>query len=114
MVAFSVPVPPSLNMCFSNAAGRGRVKTRAYRAWIQEAGYLLKAQRPGKVEGPYQVIIRLPQKLAGDIDNRGKPLIDLMVSHQVTPDDRHLHKLTIERTPGISTACVSVLPWEAA
>jgi hypothetical protein len=30
----------------------------------------------------------------------------------ITPDDRHLHKLTIERTPGIASACVSVMTWE--
>lgn len=112
-VAFSVPVPPSLNMCFSNAPGRGRVKTPVYRAWIEEAGWMLASQRPGKIQGPYQAIIRLPENTRGDIDNRAKAVLDLMVKHKITPDDRHLHKLVVERTPGIASACVSVLSWEA-
>ncbi len=111
-LAFSVPVPPSLNMCFRNVPGRGRVRTAEYKAWLEEAGYLLASQRPGRVMGPYQAIIRLPEKLNGDIDNRAKAVLDLMVKHKITPDDRHLHKLTIERTPGIASACVSVMTWE--
>jgi Holliday junction resolvase RusA-like endonuclease len=111
-VAFVVPVPPSLNSCFVNAAGKGRVRSAEYKAWMDAAGFLLASQRPGRVDGPYQVIIRLPKEMRGDIDNRGKPLIDLMVKHKITPDDRHLHKLTIERTPGIASACVSVMTWE--
>lgn len=111
-LAFSVPVPPSLNMCFRNVPGKGRVRTAEYRAWAEEAGYLLASQRPGKVVGPYQAIIRLPEKLAGDIDNRAKAVLDLMVKHKITSDDRLLHKLTIERTPGIASACVSVMAWE--
>lgn len=113
-LAFSVPVPPSLNMCFRNVPGRGRVRTAEYRAWQEEAGYLLASQRPGSILGPYHVIIRLPERLAGDIDNRPKAILDLMVKHKITSDDRLLHKLVVERTPGIASACVSVLPWEGA
>jgi Holliday junction resolvase RusA-like endonuclease len=112
--AFSVPVPPSLNMCFSNVPGRGRVKTALYKAWIEEAGWAIASQRPSKIQGPYQAIIRLPEKTPGDIDNRAKAVLDLMVKHKITPDDRLLHKLVVERTPGIASACVSILPWEAA
>lgn len=100
-------------MCFRNVPGKGRVRTADYNAWIDAAGCLLASQRPAKVTGPYQVIIRLPAKLPGDIDNRVKCVLDLLVKHRITSDDRHLHKLTVERTPGIASACISVMSWEA-
>ena len=110
--AFTVPVPPSVNAMFSNAPGKGRVRTPEYRAWIEHAGFLLASQRPGSIKGPYAVTIRLPEKMRGDIDNRANSVIDLMVKHQITSDDSKLHSLLIERTPGIASACVSVRSWE--
>lgn len=111
-LAFSVPVPPSANSLFVNVPGKGRVRSKAYRAWLEEAGYLLASQRPGSVMGPFQVILRIPEKTRLDADNAYKAIGDLMVKHKITSDDRLLHKLTIERTPGIASACVSVMAWE--
>lgn len=113
-ITITLPVPPPLSRMFVNVPGRGRVKTRLYRQWRREAGWTLKAQHPGRVTGAYAVITRLPMSTRGDVDNRQKAVLDLLVEHKVTPDDRHCRRTTIERAPGITEAVVTVVPWEVA
>lgn len=85
----SVPMPPSLNNAFINVAGKGRVRSKAYRAWAEEAGWMVKAKRNGTIEIPVSVAIELCPRTrrSYDIDNRGKPCLDLLVSCGVLPDD---------------------------
>ena len=40
-------LPPSLNSCFANVAGRGRVKTAIYRRWQKAALAEIQAQARG-------------------------------------------------------------------
>lgn len=110
-VSFAVPVPPSSNNLFANVPKIGRVKSKAYRDWIAEAGWMLKSQRPGSVSGPYAMVIRLPETVRGDIGNREKAISDLMVAHRITPDDRFCREILITVSPGIERACVTVRPW---
>ncbi len=53
MIRITLPLPPSVNALYRNVAKRGRVKTERYNTWLQAAGWALKEQKPGKVEGPY-------------------------------------------------------------
>jgi hypothetical protein len=39
-----IPYPPSVNHLFATKKGGGRVKTAAYKAWITEAGWMIKIQ----------------------------------------------------------------------
>jgi Holliday junction resolvase RusA-like endonuclease len=39
--------------------------------------------------------------IRGDIDNRSKGVIDFMVNMGLTPDDKHLWKVSIERNPNV-------------
>lgn len=110
-LSFVVPVPPSTNALFVNIPGRGRARSKAYRSWLDEAGHLLATQRPGRIEGRFAVLVRVPEKTRLDLDNAYKAIGDLMVKHRITSDDKLLQRLTIERTPGIASACVSVMPW---
>jgi Holliday junction resolvase RusA-like endonuclease len=112
VVAFSIPVPPSVNNLFVNVPKVGRVKSKAYREWITAAGWMLRTQRPGSINGPFAVTIRLPVKVRSDLDNLAKPILDLMVAHKITSDDRRCEDLHITKTEGIENACVSVRPWE--
>lgn len=111
-IAFTIPIPPSTNALFANVPKVGRVKTRAYRDWINAAGWALKSQRVGSIAGPYAVTIRLPDNIRGDIGNREKAINDLMVAHKITPDDRFCREILITTIPGIENACVSVRSWE--
>jgi Holliday junction resolvase RusA-like endonuclease len=85
----AVPMPPSLNNAFVNVAGKGRVRSKAYRAWAEVAGWMVKARMNGAVNGPVTVSIDIcpSTRRAYDLDNRAKPCLDLLVSCGVIPDD---------------------------
>lgn len=95
----TIPAPPSVNALFANVAGKGRVKSKRYREWLNAAGWRLQAQKskwPAIPTGSaYGVAIRLPLNIRTDIDNTAKPILDLLTSFGVTPDDRHLVSLVI-------------------
>jgi Holliday junction resolvase RusA-like endonuclease len=70
--------------------GKGRVKTKAYKAWISEAGWKLKTQKAVAISGPVTVDIAVSE--AGgpegeDLDNKAKAVLDLLTAHKVIEDD---------------------------
>ena len=83
----TLPFPPSVNSMFRNVNGRGRVKSAEYKAWLVEAGVMLKQQKPRPPNGRVRITVDLDDKRRGDADNRIKPIIDLLVAHGVIPDD---------------------------
>jgi crossover junction endodeoxyribonuclease RusA len=91
----TLPMPPSLNNIFVNVRGRGRVPSKKYCAWKKIAGWALIAQSPRKIDGPVTIAMRLARPTANsDLDNRIKPLLDLLVIHGVITDDRYVVEFT--------------------
>lgn len=84
---FQITPPPGVNSLYRNVAGRGRVKTGKYKAWIGCALKEMLAQRVRPVEPPVAIEIMLPAKMRGDLDGRSKGLIDLLVRAEIIPDD---------------------------
>jgi Holliday junction resolvase RusA-like endonuclease len=84
---------------YGNRKG-GRYKTAAYRDWTRRADALLLTQKRSLVKftGELEVHIRLPKGTRGDVDNRIKAISDFLVSREVTGDDRHNWRVTIERS----------------
>ena len=87
-------MPPSVNNIFVNVAGRGRVKTKAYKAWLGEAGWMLVTQRNQhrshkRIDGPVAVDVRAyrPASKRRDLDNILKALLDLLSHTQTIKDD---------------------------
>jgi Holliday junction resolvase RusA-like endonuclease len=99
-ITLKLPVPPSTNNLFVNGK-RGRFKSQRYKDWVLEAHSWLKQQTCGVVIGAYLVEITLPEMIRGDIDNRIKPISDFLVTEGVTPDDKHLWKVSVERNPNV-------------
>lgn len=95
-----LPTPPSVNAMYRNVRGRGRVKTTEYKHWIEYAGYCYNTQKKKgePVRGPYTVVIHLPKKIRGDIDNRQKAVLDLLVMVGATDDDKHCQTVTATRS----------------
>jgi Holliday junction resolvase RusA-like endonuclease len=86
-ITLSLPLPPSVNNLFVNRKdGKGRFTSPRYAAWKKAAGLELLVQRPGRVWGNYEVNITFP-KTRADGDNLVKPILDLLVTHQITDDD---------------------------
>jgi Holliday junction resolvase RusA-like endonuclease len=78
----------------------GRSKTKAYREWLRQAGWEIKLSepKPEPIVGMYTAQIVVSSKLRGDIDNRVKAVLDLLVSLGLTSDDFYCFKSSIERS----------------
>ena len=103
VITLILPLPPSTNSLWIQA-GRKRVISPDYRAWRLIAGSKLEQQLASEVARarpmvgpPLGVDIALPLKMRGDIDNRVKPILDLLVHHDVMADDQHVHALSVAR-----------------
>lgn len=83
-----LPWPPSTNNLYVNA-GRKRIRSPGYRKWQDEAGWMLKAAKPGSFTEPVSITLDLcpPDNRRTDADNRTKAVLDLLVAHGVIPDD---------------------------
>lgn len=86
-----LPPPISTNGLFRNVAGRGRVVTKEYERWKNEAEARLFAQRPlPRFEGPVAVTFFVGETGVGqmDSDNTAKAYLDALVAHRVIRDDK--------------------------
>lgn len=106
----TLPLPPSLNAAYANRSlgtkGKGRFSTEAHADWVREAGWMLNAAKVRPVSGRYSIRIAVNDKMRGDIDNRCKPILDLLVKHGITPDDKFLWSLTIYRSAKVDRKTV--------
>lgn len=86
-IVLDLDTPPSVNTCWVNVAGVGRVRSPAYRRWHKVAS-AEAALTQGRIEGEYTALIELGQLAASaDVDNRTKPTLD-MLAGLMTDDDR--------------------------
>jgi Holliday junction resolvase RusA-like endonuclease len=95
---FFLPVPPPLSACFKNVRGVGRVKSKRYRSWCSEAGWTIKQQQTmlGLARVKYTTIAVLLHPIDGsDIDNRFKPVLDLLKQMGEIEDDSYPHVLAV-------------------
>lgn len=96
----ALPLPPSVNMMFinaRNATGRGRFPSPTYKAWKKKAAELLTLQSWDMPAPPYGVTIRVNINHQSDLDNRIKPLIDLLVKHGILTGDQWVNALHVYR-----------------
>lgn len=100
MIRLELPFPVPLSACFTNVAGRGRVPTPRYKAWQEEALWMLKSQRALPISGLISIYIRLvaPDKRHRDAGNCDKAVGDILVKAGVIKDDsnRYVRRLTYE------------------
>lgn len=102
--------PPSVNAMYRNVSGRGRVRTKAYKAWAKVAWAELQQQALPKFSGQVSVTIQLPQKMRGDVDNRAKATLDLLQACGVVANDRQCDPVHIGRA---NVDCTTIIISEA-
>jgi crossover junction endodeoxyribonuclease RusA len=111
-VLLQLPLPPSANHLWR--ISRGRVHPSAeYARWVEEAGWVLKAQKPQGLPGLVRVKLRaaIPET-ARDLDNILKPTLDLLERHEIITNDRAVVGLeaTWDRTIPAGHVLVEVGP----
>lgn len=99
-----LPAPPSANELFGrNPFTRKMHRSRKYKDWQEGCGYVLvnrRAKNKIKRLSPdctYGLSIVSNIARNRDLDNIAKPLIDLLVAFEITPDDRYLDTLSMFR-----------------
>lgn len=110
VLRLTLPIPPSVNGSYISVPKRGRVASKALRDWKIAAGWEIMSQPRKFFSGPFRVAIQVAESMRGDIDNRVKHAVDLLVAHRITPDDRYAQSITIERSPDVPAgSCLVVV-----
>lgn len=109
MIRITLPFPPTLNNLFINA-GKKRVKSPGYTAWLQLAAISIKdAHRQSIGEYSIHICCRRPDKRRRDIANLEKGISDLLVSHGVIKDDSLCQRMTIQWDDDMEPECVVLI-----
>ena len=104
-ISMTLPVPPSANELFFNKRGGGRAKTKAYDAWLEEAGWHVKRAWSGLGKPkwpdaqPMQLTIVVGIARNRDVSNCCKAIEDLLVKVLPVPDDRWNDCVVLRRGP---------------
>src|SRR5262245_25817137 len=100
--------PPSTNRLWRRGKGRGLYLDPKYRKWRETVGWELKAQRPGKLTGPYQMDVALPQGMRTDIDNALKARGDILVAHGIVADDRFCQRIVVAKAVTVGPVIITL------
>lgn len=90
-----MPLPVSVNNLYRNKPGVGRIRTRAYKRWIDEADLALRMQPRTSFKG--DVVLDLafgPRKKGADCSNLVKAVEDRLVAWGIIEDDAFVVKVT--------------------
>jgi crossover junction endodeoxyribonuclease RusA len=95
----TLPWPPSVNH-YWGARGRRRFLSAKARAWHEEAGVVLRAQRR-RYKGPVALYVMAypPDRRRRDLDNLLKGVLDALVGAGVLKDDYQVAEIHVARRP---------------
>lgn len=117
MTRISLPFPPPLSACFTNAKRVGRVATPRYKSWQTEALWMIKAQRTQPVAGEVSISVGLvaPDNRARDAGNLDKAICDILVKAGIIKDDsnKYVRRLSYEWLSSGDPCVVLIQPVEA-
>lgn len=111
MIRIHLPFPPSVNSAYANGGNkRGRHKTAAYLAWIQEASTQVKAgMRQNLGHYSLHICLERPDKRHRDLGNYEKCVSDFLVMHGVVRDDHLCERLTMTWGSELPAPCVVIV-----
>lgn len=105
MLTFSLPEPPSVNR-FKNFHRTGG----AYPKWKEAAGWEIKAQRHGATTLRGAVAVEMTFARGADLDNKIKPLLDLLQYMRVFENDKQVEKITAAFGEAHGRCRVTIVP----
>lgn len=100
-IVLNLPEPPSVNEAYSNARGKGRIKTQKYKQWQTECHWMIKQAKPGIIKGEYTVVLFLSEKTRKDVDNCLKPTLDLLATVGISEDDKQCYGVVSVKSPDV-------------
>jgi crossover junction endodeoxyribonuclease RusA len=103
MITLQLPLAPSVNRLWRIGNGGKMYKSPEYKAWLEEAGWMVKEQTKDQILGEYvlHILAVKPDKRKRDLDNLLKATSDLLVQSGVISDDSACRALAAEwnKTP---------------
>lgn len=104
-----LPTPPSCNMLF-RTTGNKRYKTGSYVLWISKGVDCIKQQNIAlKLLKDINIEIYVPRlRINSDIDNRIKPVLDLLVKAKILVDDKYVNSVYAEWIDKTKRCCVII------
>lgn len=108
-VIILLPMPPSANSIW-RGSGRHVYRSKSYMSWITEAGYLLNAMRIKMLPPPYVIEYAFGRKdkRKSDVDNRAKPLGDLLQRHAIISNDCEIKDLRLLWSDEVASGMVRI------
>ena len=96
MITLTLPLAPSVNALW-RVTGSRMYKTKVYKDWLEEAGWMVKQQTKQTIEGEYVLHIRAQKNnKRRDLDNILKATSDLLVNLHIVEDDSQCVALAAE------------------
>lgn len=96
MITLELPLAPSVNSLW-RITGKRMYRTKQYKDWMEEAGWMIRKQTKQIIEGEYALHIRaLRSNKRRDLDNLLKATSDLLVAMKVVEDDSQCVALAAE------------------
>jgi len=93
---YTLPMPPSVNAMYRrNPKGYGMYKTPEAKMWIAEC--LRHIRRKNPLKGKIDVSVEFYFQREADIDNRLKPLLDLLQEANVVENDKQVYSLVVTK-----------------
>lgn len=107
---FTLPMPPSVNGMFAtDFKTKRRFISKEYASWKKKADVEFRSQWGAYgIPAPYGVHIRLNLDHRSDVDNRCKPILDLLVHLDVIEGDQWVNTIRIDRDRTIPGCTVEV------
>ena len=96
MIQLTLPLAPSVNALW-RISGSRMYRTKVYKDWLEEAGWMIREQTKDMIEGEYALHIRAQKtNKRRDLDNILKATSDLLVQMKIVEDDSQCVALAAE------------------
>jgi crossover junction endodeoxyribonuclease RusA len=111
-VSLRLPMPPSTNRLWRPDGRGGITLSDRYRSWKRVAATEIAIQRPGAIEGPYVMDMRVSTRHGVDLDNTTKAVGDALQAAGVVSNDNLLSRLIVEWADDIDGVEVVLTAWQ--
>ncbi len=108
MMRFELPFPPTVWDIYVGW-GKTRRKSPEYANWVQDCGWFIRG-RNDRIDTPFSLCVALKRPHNRmDLDNRLKPILDVLQHYQVIKNDNLCERITMTWDADIKSDCVVIV-----